>query len=660
MIKIFRRQRTITVHLVPLVKRQRHWWRAVWWRRLALVIVVIIVWCLAWGAYYYTKARPVIAAAKELQQLARQIPDDFSDQKFSVAKQHTEELRQELNTVNRGLNQMGGLRWWPYIGRQYQAGKNLVMVGQDSAAALSSLVDFVTHLFKPFESRGQISLATISAAEKGQLLAGMSEQQADLQQAQTAIHQAAAKLDKIPGHGLIKPLQNVITPLKEQFPLITKALDQAIPATHVIPAVLGFPDPKNYLFLLENNSELRPAGGFIGTYGVMKVSSGEIVSLKTDNSYNLDDRAKNLPPLTPPEPLQKYLKAKAWYFRDANWSPDFPSSARQALTLYQREGGQKNIDGVLAVTPTTIAALLKLVGSITVSGIEFNADNFIDTLQYHVDQGFLRAGLAENQRKDIIGPLTTELVDRLLKLPVAEWKNVFLVLSQQLSEKQMLLYMNDPGLQSILETQNWAGSIKPTTAEDYLLIVDANLASLKTDPVVKRSYEYNVSIKDQTAEAQLKIIYQHTGSFDWRTSWKITRYNTYLRVYVPNESELLSSDGAQLHERSETPGPVTVSKELGKTVFGAFKSIEPGQTSVISLRYKLPVSVAQQLRDKQYQLVWQKQAGLATPTINLKITTSDHRPTLSTGLDNQAHFSQDAVTFSGPLAQDRLIQLTYR
>jgi len=177
---------------------------------------------------------------------------------------------------------------------------------------------------------------------------------------------------------------------------------------------------------------------------------------------------------------------------------------------------------------------------------------------------------------------------------------------------------------------------------------------------MKRSYEYSVNINDQNAEAQLKVTYQHTGSFDWRTSWKITRYNTYTRVYVPNGSELLSSEGMQLKERSEKPGTIVVSNELGKTVFGAYKSIEPGTTSQLILRYKLPTKVAEQLRHKKYQLIWQKQAGMTAPSINLKIASPGQRPNQSDGLDNQAHFSQDAVTFDGSLPQDRLIQLEYR
>ena len=46
----------------------------------------------------------------------------------------------------------------------------------------------------------------------------------------------------------------------------------------------------------------------------MKVASGEVVSLKTDNVYNLDNAADKLPAVTPPAPLAKYLKVQRWGF----------------------------------------------------------------------------------------------------------------------------------------------------------------------------------------------------------------------------------------------------------------------------------------------------------------------------------------------------------
>lgn len=653
------RHRLPKISLNPTVaKRRRGWWRP-WMTLTARVVGVIAVILLLFSSYYYLKLRPAIRAAKTAQQAAKSLAAEIAQQDFAGAKVQTERLKNNVAIISTSLDKAQGLRKWPYVGRQYQASVDLVKVGSSSVKAVGPLVDFLAHLFEPFAGKGKISLSSISPAEKGTLLGNIASREGDLKAAQTSIHEASKALEKIPSKGLIPPLQKVITPLKQQFPIITQALDQAIPATHLIPPILGYPKAKTYLFLLQNNTELRPGGGFIGTYGLMKVSSGEIISLKTDNSYNLDEAAKGLPVIQPPDAIRKYLKQNAWYFRDSNWSPDFPTSADQTLFFYQREGGNRNVDGVLAITPTTIAALLKLVGPIKVGEAEFTSENLVDKLQTYVEQGYKQAGQSESDRKDIIGLMTTELVDRLMKLPVSKWKDVFLILSQQLSEKQVLLYMKDQAVQGLLVDQNWGGAMNSEKGTDSLMVVDANLASLKTDVVMQRSYNYSVTLDGDRPTATLTITYKHTGKFDWRTSLRISRYNTFVRVYVPNGAELLSSSGSQRQEQSNAEGTVSTTTELGKTVFSTFKSIEPGTESTLKLTYRLPASVMEKVSSDGYRLAWQKQAGMFTPSILLNVESPKAKPTSAEGLDNNARLSQSGLLFSGSLSQDRNIVIHY-
>ena len=158
-------------------------------------------------------------------------------------------------------------------------------------------------------------------------------------------------------------------------------------------------------------------------------------------------------------------------------------------------------DGVIAVTPTFIADLIKLVGPIKVDGIEFTSENFVDTLEYQVEKGFLRANIAEIDRKDIIGDLTSVLMSRLLSLPLTQWKDLFLVMSDDLESKQILIWLDDAAVQNIMVAQNWAGAVDQRSDTDYLMVADANLASLKTDQVMDRSYAYTVAPDGDGAKA---------------------------------------------------------------------------------------------------------------------------------------------------------------
>ncbi len=70
----------------------------------------------------------------------------------------------------------------------------------------------------------------------------------------------------------------------------------------------------------------------------------------------------------PPTELANYLLGpdQPWQLADANWSPDFPTSARDALRLYTNESGDDRIDGVLGITTYTIDELLEVTGPIAV------------------------------------------------------------------------------------------------------------------------------------------------------------------------------------------------------------------------------------------------------------------------------------------------------
>src|SRR3989338_5408579 len=94
----------------------------------------------------------------------------------------------------------------------------------------------------------------------------------------------------------------------------------------LFPAMLGFLKTRTYLVLFLNNTELRPGGGFIGAYSVVKVSRGIPSILTVAGTEVIDNRAKDKYFLPPP-PLKKYLLIDRWQLRDSNWSPDFAESA---------------------------------------------------------------------------------------------------------------------------------------------------------------------------------------------------------------------------------------------------------------------------------------------------------------------------------------------
>jgi len=236
-----------------------------------------------------------------------------------------------------------------------------------------------------------------------------------------------------------------------------------------------------------------------------------------------------------------------------------------------------------------------------------------------VQYGYVNDGLLEAQRKEILADLVNEMKSRLYALSSQEWPQVFFVMKQALQEKQLLLYSTEESVEEVLVRTGWAGSVESSTV-DTLLVVDANLASLKSDPAVARHVTYEVyqNSADQWL-ARVSIEYMHTGVFDWKT----TRYRTYTRVYLPEGTELLSVDGSWLNDKTQNPtkaeGPVDVVEELGLVSFGTFTSVEPGQESTLMFEFMLSPEVVSSIESGEYDLTFLKQAGAQNNALTLNL-----------------------------------------
>ncbi len=387
------------------------------------------------------------------------------------------------------------------------------------------------------------------------------------------------------------------------------------------PEVLGLYEPKTYLVLFLNNTELRPGGGFIGVYATIRVDKGEVEVLRVEGTEKIDHQTPASWNPVAPEILSDHLNVDKWYFRDSNWSPDFRLSSQKSLEFYRGEQGiaSGDIDGVIGITTTVLEELLRITGPMTVQGINFTADNVIEKLEYEVEYGYDDRGLNFSERKQIIEPFMNELISHV-KQDIFKNLNVYKKVGEELIEqKHIMAYSLDTELQKSIEEFHLEGGMKEVDG-DYLMWVDANLAALKTDHAIDRNLNYTITARPAAHETEdtwyvgtATMTYNHTGVFDWRTS----RYRTYARVYVPLGSKLISHSGSMAWDRSNEPGEVDQGIENGKQWFGAFISVEPGQTKSLSFSYALPGSIRDEVKNSAYTLFVQKQLGTIKPGLTL-------------------------------------------
>src|SRR4030042_5849513 len=89
--------------------------------------------------------------------------------------------------------------------------------------------------------------------------------------------------------------------------------------------VWKFNQPRTFLILLQNNQELRPTGGFMGSYAILKTQDFKLKDLKVEDIYETDGKVSAH--INPPAPIQEAFHLGTWRLRDANWDPNFKSTA---------------------------------------------------------------------------------------------------------------------------------------------------------------------------------------------------------------------------------------------------------------------------------------------------------------------------------------------
>lgn len=446
--------------------------------------------------------------------------------------------------------------------------------------------------------------------DKALILQSIKNSETEFANLQADLDTAAVNLERIPKFSVLYPIYKQIEDLRTKVEAGREVLLALRPWLRLSPVLAGYPEPSRFLLLLQNNDELRPTGGFLGTYGILELSGGEIKTLVTEDTYHLDMPVKDSLNTTPPLVLKTYLKVDKWFLRDSNWSPDWPTAAKDIQFVYREElnllkQSDPGFSGVVGITPDLISDLIKLTGPITVKGQEYNQDNFQKLLQYNVEVAYKDDNISSWDRKEIINDIIKELKDRLMAMPLSRVQDLVLILERNLEQKNILVYFNNPIYQDQINDLSWAGRVKKVKG-DYLMVVDANLAAFKSDAVMVKSINYSLKAQEEY-KAKLKLHYRHTGGFDWRT----TRYRSYTRVYVPNGSQIISIKG-------EEAGTLNVyyDPNLDKNVFAFFLVVEPGKEKTIEIEYKL---VNQDLKADNYSLLVQKQPGRRTSQLTVDL-----------------------------------------
>lgn len=454
----------------------------------------------------------------------------------------------------------------------------------------------------------------------------------DLQNVELAIQkisEANENLNKVNANFLPTEYRETLPQIKENLNKLNSFLQNISAHFPAILELLGDRYPHRYLILLQNDTESRPTGGFIGSIMIVDINDGIVTKADFHDVYKYDGQLHEH--IEAPEDIEQITSE--WRLRDSNYSPDFSISAEKAAWFLQKSKGP-SVDSVIAINQSAIGDLVAEMGPIEVEGLEFPIDsnNFQFILGYLIES----KQFGENNPKEIL-PHTIQAFRKKL-LEHKNPQSLLALLSYEIRDKKIMFYSRDQEVQALFEELH----LTPHQAfleegEDYMQVVATSIGGNKSDLYITQTLNHNTII-DPVGEIvdELSI----TRSHHWENG-EIARWNNILgkfgfgampdhlisilgnstnkssiKVYVPLGSELQNTVGIDMDSvitRHDS--------ELKKTYFLFQMAVEPGQEETVALRYKIPTKLDLYPAD-MYRFTAEKQLTIVPTELKKDLTIS--------------------------------------
>ncbi len=612
---------------------------------------------LALGAVAVVRYLPLALAAAETRDAAERLATTLADAGPEiVVTGGTAALRADADAILRGSARLGdALRGDPLAGlvRLLPGGAAQV----DGAVALTDAAAAAAEAaLLALDLAGIIEQESAAADPLPALVRAVAASEPDALRAAELLGRAAAAAASVPA--------TAAGPLRSTAERVASLAVRAEPLVRswasiagALPAIAGIEGERRYLLLAQNPAEIRPTGGFIGTYGIVTLRDGGLAGVTVDDVYRLDGQP-GLPRQEPPPALAARLLGRgSWELADANWSPHFPEAAADALRLYGAESGDDRIDGVIALGTGAIDRLLRVTGPLTLpeSGIVVRAGETLPVI--------LGATRTEGtDRKAPIAELAEVLLARLLALPAADRAGLVRELPGLVRSRDLQAWLVRPAEQALLAGTPLAGELLAGPG-DHVDLVDANVApSSKLSPVVERAWMLSAALgADGSVEHALRTTWRNRGDADDPLTRLLRAaseseeglYGLYVRLLVPGGSELLALEGMS---RLPVSGVEETTTIAGRTAWGSYLLIPPGE-AWLAHAWRTPAVVLAEGEGRLYRLSLRKQPGMGPEpvTIAIRLPAGVRPASLSPGLVAEG----ETVRWSGTLTEDLVLELRW-
>lgn len=380
-------------------------------------------------------------------------------------------------------------------------------------------------------------------------------------------------------------------------------------------------ETRTYLLVFQNGAELRPTGGFIGSYGLVKFASGKLMDWKIYDVYTADNQLRGQ--INPPDEILHFLGQPNWYLRDANWAADWELTAKRLSWFLEKETGEK-VDGVIGINLATAQKILRVTGPLPLPDLNqtVSENDFFQKAEYNAEINFFAGSTG---KKDFLGATANAILENLTTDSAKNLPAVSQAFLASLNEKEILLYFKTPAVQKAAVNSGWSGTIElPVCQQDQkncLMLVEANLGANKANYFLKRSLRVDATIsKGGDIDNLVTILYQNDSPSD---TWPGGPYKNYLRFLIPHGSQVTGFSlgdnrkpvvstlltATELTKVGTDEFFVFQATESGFASFGTLVEIPVGENKTVVFKYRLPTKLSFTQPKNDFNFYFLKQPG---------------------------------------------------
>ena len=403
----------------------------------------------------------------------------------------------------------------------------------------------------------------------------------------------------------------------------------------VLNEILAAGGRRTYVVEQLNPAELRPGGGYIGTYSILTADHGVLKVTASGDTHDLVDfplRKGQRGYVPPPLTLTEFLEDHSWNFGDSNFFPSFPENALAAEQFAERDFGTR-IDGVIGLDLYAVAGMLQLTGPIAVPGFDLTLDS------KNLVTEVIRRDIEDPNHKALLGAVAGPLMQKVTELRSDQWPQLVTVLNTLATQRHLQTYFNNASAQDEIARYGWSGDLLATRAPDFIYPLEANYGGNKANYFLTRAYD--VTLTHSGGLLHHRIVENLTLDASKAPPHYNPFYRAYYRLYAPADATGLRIGNVKPsnHRLTAAPG--------GSTVVDGWQQINPDRgghgTLQVTFEYDSPWKPD---GAGTHTVYWQKQPGIDRDAVTLHFSDGGRTYNATTNLttDRVLHLSARGIT----------------